>query len=132
GGTSLYVNMLTRARSEDAVRIVASIGPTEAWHLTIWRDTIGGVRALDTGDGLVFPDLSMDEDIKEHVMPNPCTFFDASLPLCSVVRPMSTTNAGARAAATFLRNSGLFDGQSQAFFDMLEALARAADAATRA
>jgi hypothetical protein len=131
GGTSLYVNMLTRARSADAVRIVASIGPTEAWHLTIWRETIGGIRALDTGDGLVFPDLSTDEEIHEHVMPNPCKFFDESLPLCSVVRPMSTANAGAVAAATFLTNSGLFDGQSQEFFDTLTSIARAADAATR-
>jgi hypothetical protein len=74
----------------------------------------------------VFPDL---EEFGEHIMPNPCTFFDAALPLCSVVRPIDT--AGAVAAANFLTDSGLFAGQSQAFFDALDALARAADAAGR-
>jgi len=131
GGTSLYPQMLPRTRSMDAIRIVAAIGPTEAWHLTIWRDQIGKIKALDAGNGLVFPDLSADEDIVEHVMPNPCKFFDASLPLCSVVRPTSQGHAGAVAAATFLRDSGLFTGQSQAFFNALNSLAVAADAAER-
>jgi hypothetical protein len=131
GGTSLYPNMLTKARSSDAVLIVASIGPTEAWHLTIWRDQIGHIKGLDAGGGLVIPDLSTDEDIAAHVMPNPCKFFGAGLPRCSVVRPISTAKAGAVAAATFLTNSGLFEGQSQAFFAALTALAVAADGATR-
>ena len=127
GGTSIYPHMLSRAQSRDAIKILAAIGPTEAWHLTVWRDQIGGIRALDAGGGLVFPNL---EEFGEHIMPNPCTFFDRALPLCSVVRPMD--KAGAVAAANFLTDSGLFAGQSQAFFDALDALARAADAAGRA
>ncbi len=131
GGTSLYPHMLLRARSSDAVQIVASIGPTEAWHLTIWRDQIGHIKALNAGGGLVFPDLSTDEDIAAHVMPNPCKFFSAALPHCSVVRPISAEHAGAAAAVAFLTNSGLFEGQTDAFFSALAALAVAADAATR-
>src|SRR5262249_21430324 len=125
GGTSLYVQMQKRVNTDDVLEIVGSIGPTEAWHLTIWRDQIGHIHALDAGGGLVFPDLSSDEDIAAHVMPNPCTFFDPSLPRCSVVRPITTAKAGAVAAATFLTNSGLFTGQSQAFFDAVNALATA-------
>jgi hypothetical protein len=42
-----------------------------------------------------------------------------------------TANAGAVAAATGLTNSGLFDGQSDAFFRFLFELAREADSARR-
>jgi len=48
-----------------------------------------------------------------------------------VIRPRNTDTAGAVAAATGLVNSGLFEGQSTAFFDAVTALARAADAALR-
>ena len=45
--------------------------------------------------------------------------------------PTLTANAGAVAAATGLTNSGLFDGQSDAFFAALFALAKDADSARR-
>jgi hypothetical protein len=60
-------------------------------------------------------------------MPEPCTFLSPNLPLCSVIRPRSTAQAGAVAAATGLIGSGLFKGQSQAFFNAVAALAAAAD-----
>jgi hypothetical protein len=53
------------------------------------------------------------------------------LPPCSVVRPTLVQNAGAVAAATALTNSGLFMGQSPEFFQTLNDLAQAADAARR-
>jgi hypothetical protein len=127
GGSSLYINMLLRASAADALTIIASIGPTETHHFAIWMDTLENIFPFDSGDGFVVPDI--DEDVKESVMPAPCTFFDAALPLCSVIRPISAAQAGAGAAATFLTNSGLFTGQSQAFFDTVGALAAAADAA---
>jgi hypothetical protein len=42
-----------------------------------------------------------------------------------------TRNAGAVAAATFLKQMGLFHGQSEDFFETLDALAVAADKARR-
>jgi hypothetical protein len=130
GGTSLYTHMVSNANSADAVKIVASIGPTEMAHYMIWRDKVGNVTALDSGDGLVFPDLSSDPN-HNQVMPKPCTLIRQNLPICSAVRPSNRTNAGAVAAAMFLVNSGLFTGQSSAFFQTLMALALAADRAHR-
>jgi hypothetical protein len=130
GGTSLYTHMVGNASSANAVKIVASIGPSEMAHYMIWRDKVGNVTALDSGDGLVFPDLSSDPN-HNQVMPKPCKLIHPSLPLCSAVRPTSRANAGAVAAATFLINSGLFTGQSNAFFASLMALARRADEAHR-
>jgi len=64
-------------------------------------------------------------------MPEPSIFLAKNLPVCSVIRPRNTNTAGAVAAATGLVNSGLFLGQSQAFFDAVVPLAEAADAALR-
>jgi hypothetical protein len=130
GGTSLYTHMVGNANSAEAVKIVASIGPTEMAHYMIWRDKVGNVTALDSGDGLVFPDLSSDAN-HNQVMPKPCTLIRRNLPICSAVRPSSQANAGAVAAATFLVNSGLFTGQSTTFFRTLMGLAQAADRARR-
>ena len=78
----------------------------------------------------MFPDLSSDPS-HNQVMPKPCKLIRQNLPLCSAVRPSNRANAGAVAAATFLINSGLFTGQSNAFFATLMGLAQAADAARR-
>jgi hypothetical protein len=130
GGTSLYTHMVGNANGANTAKIVASIGPTEMAHYMIWRDKVGNVMALDSGDGLVFPNLSEDPT-HNQVMPKPCKFLRPNLPLCSIVRPSNRQNAGAVAAATFLVNSGLFTGQSNAFFAALNALAQAADRARR-
>jgi hypothetical protein len=63
-------------------------------------------------------------------MARPCKFISASLPLCAVIRPTSTEKGGAVAAATGLTNSGLFNGQSVAFFKALLGLAHEADEAS--
>jgi len=65
------------------------------------------------------------------VMPRPCKFISADLPLCSIIRPTSIALAGATAAAQFLTDRGLFHGQSDAFFNALFGLARKADRAVR-
>jgi hypothetical protein len=64
-----------------------------------------------------------------QIMPRPCTFISKDLPLVSVIRPTLTANAGAMAAAKGLTASGLFDGQSDAFFATLAELAQEADQA---
>jgi hypothetical protein len=65
------------------------------------------------------------------IFPVPCEFINAKLPHCAVIRPITDPVGGAMAAAAGLTASGLFTGQSKKFLKTLEALAAAADAATR-
>jgi len=87
---------------------------------------------VDSGDGLVFPDLNQNPATTTSlVMPRPCKFISADLPLCSVIRPTSIGLAGATAVVQFLTSTGLFAGQSDAFLHTLASLAVAADRAVR-
>jgi len=134
GGASLYATLLTKASHSDTIRIIAGIGGVEVNHFAVWHDKAGNAPAVSI-PGLVFPDLeSFDGDEskqKNLIFPEPCKFISADLPLCSVVRPTTKRNAGAMAATTALINSGLFKGQSAAFFSTLRTLAAAADHAQR-
>jgi hypothetical protein len=89
----------------------------------------------DPTNGLTFPNLNEppfggEEFQTNLIMPEPCPFLSSSLPACSIVRP-TDTNGAAMGVVSFLTNMGLFIGQSQGFFDVLHALAQAADAAQR-
>lgn len=135
GGASLYTAMAQLVSDLTVLRIVNSIGGVEVFHFAIWEDGAGNVPAVRV-PGLVFPDI--EEEFggqrlrdKALVMPEPCRFVDPSLPRCSVIRPSSAPLAGAVASATALTDSGLFKGQSPAFFQALNELAQAADAARR-
>jgi hypothetical protein len=135
GGSSLYLSLLPKVTNLDAVSILGAIGPTEFYHFALFQTSLEGIRSYSYG-GLVFPDLvnkvfGKAANINQILTPNPCKFLDASLPACSVIRPSSTANAGAVAAATGLVNSGLFTGQPPAFFTAVTMLAQAADAAVR-
>jgi hypothetical protein len=134
GGSSLYASLVPKASHSDILRILVGIGGVEVNHLAIWHDKAGGVPAVSV-NGLVFPDFSkFDGDSSRQanlIMPEPCDFIRENLPDCSVIRPSSTEHAGAVAAAMALTNSGLFAGQSMAFFRALGALAAAADRAVR-
>jgi len=130
GGSSLYDVMANNAESSLALRVIASIGGTEVAHFNIWNDKAGDCPAVDSGDGLVFPDLHANSTfIANQVMPKPCKFISASLPVCSIIRPTSLRLAGATAAVHFLTDTGLFHGQSRAFFNTMLELAAAADSA---
>jgi len=132
GGASLYDALSLKCSSLLALRIVTSIEGSEVAHFEIWHDQVGNAPPVDSGDGLVFPDLNQDEETEtELVMPAPCKFISADLPLCSIIRPTSTALAGATAAAHFLTNTGLFHGQSNEFFQLLLRLAAEADRAVR-
>jgi len=131
-GSSLYEVMSLKASELLTKRIVTSIGGTEVAHFEIWNDKAGDAPAVDSGDGLVFPDLSAIADFPNNlVMPKPCTFISRSLPLCSVIRPTNPALADAEAAVRGLTASGLFQGQSSQFFATMTALARDADRAGR-
>jgi hypothetical protein len=132
GGSSLYDALSLKCHALLTLRIVTSIEGSEVAHFEIWHDQVGNAPPVDSGDGLVFPDLNANPDTAtDLVMPKPCTFISTELPLCSIIRPTSIKLAGAVAAAQFLTNTGLFQGQSQAFFRALFKLARAADHAVR-
>lgn len=134
GGTSLYASFVPKASSFDLLEILPSIGGSEVVHFAIWHDKAGNAPEVSV-PGVSFPDMeSFNGDPlrqKNLIMPEPCRFLRSGLPAASVVRPVTTANAGAVAAATGLTNSGLFDGQPPAFFTLLNGLAQAADAAVR-
>ena len=132
GGSSLYDALSLKCSSLVTLRIVTSIEGSEVAHFEIWHDKAGDAPPVDSGDGLVFPDLNQNPATATNlVMPRPCKFISEDLPLCSIIRPTSIQVAGATAAAHFLTNTGLFVGQSDAFFRALFGLAAAADRAVR-
>lgn len=139
GGTSLYPTLALRVSHPVVLRILLSIGPTEAMHFQTWQDKAGNAPPLkDPVTGLEFPDLNTGHPRGELfqtnlIMPEPCPFLDPKLPLCSVIRPVSTSRAvfGAVVAVNGLAASGLFTGQSNEFFATALDLARKADAAVR-
>ena len=143
GGSSLYDSFLPKATSAEVIRIVAAIGGSEIQHFEVWQDKAGNAPPVPLATGAQFPALPHSPDQEPNgidpsdpidtnqIMPRPCKFISPNLPLCAVIRPTLTANAGAVAAATGLTNSGLFDGQSDAFFAALFALAKDADSARR-
>jgi hypothetical protein len=143
GGSSLYDSFLPKATSAEVIRIIAGIGGSEIQHFEVWQDKAGNAPPVPLATGAQFPALPHSPDQEPNgidpsdpidtnqIMPRPCKFISPHLPLCAVMRPTSTANAGAVAAATGLTRSGLFNGQSDAFFQFLFALAKEADSARR-
>jgi hypothetical protein len=133
GGTSLYAQLAQRVTHPEVLRILLSIGPTEAMHFQTWSDKAGNAPPLtDPTNGLVFPDLNADGEATQTnlIMPEPTIFLHRRLPICSIIRPTETDGA-ATAAVNALTADGLFIGQSPAFFHLLGQLAQAADHARR-
>ena len=135
GGTSLYPQLAQRVSDPEVLRVLLSIGPTEAMHFQTWHDKAGNAPALtDPTNGLVFPNLNEppfggEEFQTNLIMPEPTIFLEKKFPAVSIVRPTETKGA-AMGAVNALTADGLFIGHSQAFFDALKKLASAADAAT--
>src|SRR6266403_1665013 len=134
GGTSLYPSLAQRVTHDEALRIVLSIGPTEAMHFQTWHDKAGNAPPLtDPTNGLVFPDLNSppfggEEFQTNLIMPEPTVFLNRSFPIVSIVRPTETEGA-AMGAVKALTADGLFIGQPPEFFTLLNQLAEEADAA---
>ncbi len=135
GGTSLYPALAQRVTNVQVLRVLLSIGPTEAMHFQTWHDKAGNAPAVTDG-ALVFPDLgagqfATDELFKKSlIMPEPCDFLRKAFPPCSIVRPTKTAGAAMNAAAA-LTADGLFIGQSDQFSEALRDLAADADRARR-
>jgi len=134
GGTSLYPQLAQRVLDQEVLRVLLSIGPTEALHLQTWHDKAGNAPPLtDPTNGLVFPDLNSSpfggEDFQTNlIMPEPTVFLSRKFPACSIIRPTESAGA-AMGALKFLTDDGLFRGQLPAFFAFMTRLARQADAA---
>jgi hypothetical protein len=137
GGTSLYPSLAQRVTNVEVLRIVLSIGPTEAMHFQTWQDKAGNAPPLTdpTDPSLVFPNLNAapfgGEDFETNlIMPEATVFLSQSLPACSIIRP-TATNGVAMGALNFLTAMGLFIGQSKEFFAFMTDLAEDADGARR-
>jgi hypothetical protein len=137
GGTGLYPALAQRVTSVDVLRILLSIGPTEAMHFQTWQDKAGNAPALtDPSDSsLVFPDLNSPpfggETYQTNlIMPEPCPFLDRKFPPCSIARPTNSVGAARGAINAFIAD-GLFVGQSDAFLQVIGELALLADSAQR-
>ena len=134
GGTSLYPSLAQRVTNPEVLRVLLSIGPTEAMHFQTWHDKAGNAPALtDPTNGLVFPNLNLPgptlEDTQTNlIMPEPTIFLNRKFPFVSIIRPTATEGA-AMGAVKALTDDGLFRGQSAEFFAVLQGLAKAADAA---
>ncbi|MCU1304734.1 MAG: hypothetical protein JWQ87_5018 [Candidatus Sulfotelmatobacter sp.] len=134
GGTSLYPSLAQRVTNPQVLRILLSIGPTEAFHFQTWQDKAGNYKRLtDPTNGLVFPELNSapfgGENFQTNlIMPEPAPFLSRKFPVCSIIRPTETRGA-AMGAVKALTNDGLFIGQSPQFFALLHDLAEDADAA---
>jgi hypothetical protein len=136
GGTSLYPSLAQRVTDVEVLRVLLSIGPTEAMHFQTWHDKAGNAPALtDPTNGLEFPNLNKSpfggEEFQTNlIMPEPTIFLKKSFPAVSIVRPTNTKGV-AMGAVEFLTADGLFRGQVPAFFETLKHLAAEAEEARR-
>ncbi len=139
GGSTLYSAMAQKASNLEVLRVVVSIGGDEVAHFLEWVDFAGnGVQApiapfTDPTSGLTFPDFNATGNPllqTNLIFPVPCAFINENLPRCAVIRPTNPKGI-AMGVVNFLTGTGLFTGQSPAFFKALTALARQADAAQR-
>jgi hypothetical protein len=141
GGTSLYPSLAQRVRSVEVLRILLSIGGTEIAHFQTWHDKAGNApNVLNVVDPVTkvvvsFPNLNASpfggEDFQTNlIMPEPTVLLNKQFPAVSIIRPTNTQGA-AMGALKALTADGLFIGQSQEFFQLLQDLAEDADEAQR-
>jgi ferritin-like protein len=139
GGSTLYSAMAQKCSNVEVLRILVSIGGDEVAHFLEWVDFAGnGVQPpiapfTDPTNGLTFPDFNAtgNPELQTNlIFPVPCEFISSNLPRCAVIRPTNPKGI-ATGVVNFLTGTGLFTGQSPAFFKTLTTLARQADAAKR-
>src|SRR5215471_6740379 len=139
GGTSLYATLAQHVTNLEVLRILLSIGGSEIMHFQTWQDKAGNATPLVFTDPVnkstvTFVDLTKNqpEELQANlIMPEPCDFLDKSLGACSIIRPTTSKNNGAVAAAKSFLDDGLFIGQSHAFIHKFFQIAEEADEARR-
>jgi hypothetical protein len=155
GGSSLYPVLSLKAASSEVLRILLSIGAVEINHFSLWHDKGGNAIAqplagpsglTDPVTNLTFPDFNNPANQHNNklspadqaagsqmfqtnlILPEPCAFLSPHLPPVSIGRPTLTSNGGAVATIQSFTADNLFTGQSRQFFEVVMALAIAADA----
>ena len=139
GGTSLYATLAQKVTSLEVLRILLSIGGSEIMHFQTWQDKAGNATPLTDFDPInnstvTFIDLTtgQPETLQANlIMPEPCEFISRNLPPCAIIRPSGPGQLDARGAIESFIADGLFRGQPPQFFQLLNSLASAADAAER-
>ena len=139
GGTSLYATLAQKVTSLEVLRILLSIGGSEIMHFQTWQDKAGNATPLTDFDpinnsSVTFKDLTTNqpETLQANlIMPEPCEFISRNLPPCAIIRPSGPGQLDARGAINSFIADGLFRGQPPQFFQLLNSLASAADAAER-
>ncbi len=139
GGTSLYATLAQKVTSLEVLRILLSIGGSEIMHFQTWQDKAGNATPLTDVDPInnstvTFIDLTtgQPETLQANlIMPEPCDFISRNLPPCAIIRPSGPGQLDARGAINSFIADGLFRGQPPQFFQLLNSLASAADAAER-
>jgi hypothetical protein len=108
-------------------------------HFQTWQDKAGNATPLTDFDPInnstvTFTDLTRGQPERLQanlIMPEPCEFISPNLPPCAIIRPTGPGQLDAMGAIDSFIADGLFNGQSQAFVELVKALARGADAARR-
>src|SRR6266478_2104381 len=139
GGTSLYATLAQKVTSLEVLRILLSIGGSEIMHFQTWQDKAGNATPLTDFDPInhstvTFTDLTtgQPETLQANlIMPEPCEFISPNLPACAIIRPTGRGQLDAVGAINSFVADGLFRGQSPHFLQLIDSLARAADAADR-
>jgi hypothetical protein len=140
GGTSLYASFSQHVSSAEVLEITLGIGGDEICHFLEWVDFAGNAvqkpvaPLTDPTNGLMFPNfIAENQPLLQPnlIFPVPATFISPDLPLCAVIRPITTANFTAVGVVNFLVGEGLFIGQSPDFLAYSMKLATAADRARR-
>src|SRR5467141_1300936 len=139
GGTSLYATLAQKVTSLEVLRILISIGGSEIMHFQTWQDKAGNATPLTDFDpinnsSVTFEDLTtgQPETLQANlIMPEPCEFISPKLPPCAIIRPSGPGQLDATGVINSFIADGLFRGQPVQFLQLINSLARAADAAER-
>ncbi|HEX8881870.1 MAG TPA: ferritin-like domain-containing protein [Candidatus Acidoferrum sp.] len=155
GGASLYPALAQKVTNLEVLRVLLSIGPSEAMHFQTWHDKAGNAPNITDGN-LSFPPLNVNKDpntglptVKEGetltpapdlfqtnlIMPEPTVFLDPNLGPVSILRPTSTAQGGAVASVVSFVEDGLFldptTNKNTEIVDRLMRLAEEADEVRR-
>ena len=151
GGASLYPTLAQKVTNLEVLRVLLSIGPSEAMHFQTWHDKAGNAPNISDGN-LTFPDLNagidpntgpgaltgtaaVDAFQTNLIMPEPTVFLNPRLGSVSILRPTSTAQGGAVASVVSFVEDGLFldpaTNKNTGIADVLIRLAEEADEARR-
>ena len=136
--------MSQKVSEPEVLEITLGIGGDEIAHFLEWVDFSGNAVQgpvapfTDPISGLSFPNFFTNPPLQPGtlvqpslIFPVPCEFISPDLPHVSVIRPLTDKFGGAVATIASFTKDGLFVGQTPEFFQVVNQLAQAADAATR-